>query len=79
VDWALLFLVGLVYDVLYVLWNHSVASDRIHRASVLSVAIAAIGMFGITKVVESHVMAVPQLCGVLAGTYLGMWLKRRLS
>lgn len=78
-DWVLLFAVGLVYDVLYVLWNHSIVRDRIHLASILSVAITAIGIFGITKVVETHIMAVPQLCGVLIGTYVGMWMKRRLS
>jgi hypothetical protein len=77
--WLLVFVVWVVYDVLYVLWNHFIYDRRPHLCAATGVSISAIGIFGVINVTEDRLLAVPQLCGVLVGSYVGMWLKGRLS
>lgn len=70
-------MIGLAFDSLYVLWNHFVSRNNVHLAAVVSMAIAGVGALGTLRIVEDHWSIVPQALGLGAGTYLGMWIKRR--
>ena len=77
IEWGLVFLIGLVFDSLYVLWNHFVSTDRTFRAAATSTLLTALGMLGTLAVVNDPKVIVPQLMGVFAGTYAGMKIKKR--
>ncbi len=66
--YLLVFCLGAVIDVMYVLWIRAVNQRQIFRAGVYSIGIAAPGIFGYLEIVSDTLMAVPYLLGLALGT-----------
>lgn len=74
--WALVFCLGAVIDVMYVLWIDSVNNRRILKAGLYSVGIAAPGLFGFLEIVGNTYMAIPYLTGLACGTMGTLYFKK---
>ncbi len=74
--YVLVFWLGAVIDLMYVLWIDAVNKRHIFRAGAYSVGIAAPGLFGFLEIVSDVSMAFPYLAGLAVGTMGTLYFRR---
>jgi len=82
VIYILFFIFGVMFDVLAVLWtyfNTSKHRKAIHGAALVSAAIGVLNTISVVQVVWNYWLLVPEVIGMILGTYLGFWLKKKLK
>lgn len=70
--WLIAFVMGLIMDVLYVLWFWASETHRAWWGGLMSMVMYGISMFGIVGVVENRALAIPLLLGYGAGSVVGI-------
>ena len=77
IHWWLLPL-GVVLDIIWVLWMNAVEKEWPIRAGWWGMLTAAVAMFATVDIVHEPIQSVPYLMGLFIGSYLGVsWKKRK--
>lgn len=66
----LVFLAAFVLDLAYGVYIKTVADGRALTAAVASLIIGALGLYGVSSVVNDGALAIPWLLGLFTSTYL---------
>ncbi len=73
------FVLGFLIDILYIAWMYSTQQNNYLLAVLSTVSISACSLFGFINVYDDRVLAVPYLIGLVLGTIVGIFLKKRIS
>lgn len=72
-----LFPVGIVLDLIWVLWMNAVEKEWMWRAGFWGMSTAAVGLYATIDIVHDWQHAIPYLGGLFIGSMLGVCLKKR--
>lgn len=72
-----LFLVGVVLDLIWVLWMNAVEKEWPWRAGFWGMMTAAVGLYATIDIVHDYQHAIPYLGGLFFGSALGVYLKKK--
>jgi hypothetical protein len=72
-----LFPLGIVLDLIWVMWMNAVEKEWIWRAGFWGMLTAAIGLFATIDIVHEPLRAIPYLVGLFFGSALGVAIKKR--
>lgn len=72
-----LFLVGVVLDLIWVLWMNAVEKEWPWRAGFWGMMTAAVGLYATIDIVHDYQHAIPYLVGLFFGSALGVYLKKK--
>lgn len=72
-----LFPVGIILDLIWVLWMNAVEKEWPLRAGFWGMMTAAVGIFATIDIVHEPRQAVPYLGGLFFGSMFGVLLKKR--
>lgn len=71
----LVFLVGLLYELLYTWWINATVAKHPLRAALFSAAVGAMSIWGVSAVVRDTAVLPWLVCGYGVGTYVAVrWL-----
>jgi hypothetical protein len=77
VSYAIAFLAGAALDVFYVTWISGIQKSNYLQPALASMAIGVAGLLGLGQALNSPLAAVCYVCGLGAGTVIGVWYGRR--
>lgn len=69
-----LFVVGVVYDLLYIAWFNSVQVRSPTKAAIGSMLLTTLSLFGFVNVIDSIWLAIPYVLGLGTGSFLGVYI-----
>lgn len=73
------FFVGLLIDLLFILWMYASRTYKYTLGAITSVGIAACSLFGFINIYDSKLLAIPYLLGLAVGTIIGMVIQKRIE
>lgn len=75
--WIYLFVIGTIFDLLYVLWMNACNEKRAHLAGILGVLISACSFLGVKEALADALNLIPFWTGLYVGSYVGVKLKAK--
>ena len=71
-----LFILGFIFDFLYIIWLWSVEKKQAFLAGICSISIVGIGLTGIFESIDNRLNLVPYMLGLFMGSYCGVKWKK---
>jgi hypothetical protein len=70
---------GILLDLIWVLWMSAVQKDWPLRSGFWGMATVAVGLFATVDIVDDHIQCIPYLMGSFIGSVVGVYIKRHVN
>ena len=75
-DYLLLLLTAVAFELAYVAWARAAVSQRVHVTAACSTATAALGLYGLKGALDLQYGGIVYLVGIALGAYSSAYLQR---